>query len=1063
MGAIENAVNYLNFLGEDKPINFTLVAKMYGVDRTTLSRRYRGVTGSKEAHYDNQRLLNDHQSKKLIQWIEILCEKGLPPTPYMIANFAHEITGRNPGKNWASRWLNKHPNALVSRYSTGIDRNRKRADCAWSYALYFELISRKIEQYNLQPNQIYNMDEKGFAIGIMTSQKRVFSRRLYEKKFKQFLQDGNREWITTIACICADGTVISPALIYMAKSNNLQDSWFQDLTMQKCYFAASETGWTNSEIGYHWLEEVFEKETRSQASRGWRLLILDGHNSHVNMRFIEYCEKNRILLAIFPAHATHTLQPLDVGLFAPLATNYTKALYKFLEETQGISRLTKRDFFRLFWASWEISFTKKNINSGFKSTGLVPFNLEVVLQRFNQKSESRPSSAGSTASILLPEEWRDIRKLLRKIGGKNPSRDFKMLSNTVMELTTEVILLRLQLASAEKALLNEKRRRIRKKPLLLGLPNENEGGAIFFSPSKIQQARELQQQKEDQAKQERAKKEEKKLQQQLAKEAKEKEKQERALSCRNALGLIFTFRQAQIRQQKREERVQEAAEKQGQKLEEKLAKQADLQLQKGILATPNFPMSQTNPNSRKLKRKQSSDVDEEVIDEVIATNPSLQLVPAARILPSRTSHGSLSGQLALLFHRVDTGQWTPLGLFPLLMEVMESKQDTTIWEWVYLTTEFAGDRLRETSSVSCSNLALEPVLGQVIKSISVAEARATAAEEHMKQLKVRMELAWKVLPDLIESMGRDAATAVQSLFADFQSETELPSDDRQENKVLQTPELLEEILLDLPMLDLLHCQCVCRQWKGVIESSPRLQQALCFRPTPIGRKHSEIGLCQPDRPTNVFNPLLQEVFIEWFTASSYFNPRTRDGREHVAYIPVLRDNPERFTRPEASWRRMHFQQWALPSEETLVCFKRSAGGFPYDWISIASDSKMGDIYDRVKNLAPKPRREDLQWFYFMPPGSQLKPRFGLQSEQLVQKQWSNREFWCEKYFGMVENEKLSVEERKTRESWCEKHPRRTRREIEWLHSDLWRYIPTSRWFMSHSHFSQPFPTCVRYF
>ncbi|EED20806.1 conserved hypothetical protein [Talaromyces stipitatus ATCC 10500] len=245
MGAIEDAFNYLNFLGEDEQINFTLVAKMYGVDRTTLSRRYRGVTGSKEAHYDNQRLLNDHQSKKLIQWIEMLCEKGLPPTPYMIANFAHELTDSKPGKNWASRWLNKHPNALISRYSTGIDRNRKRAGCAWSYALYFELISRKIEQYNLQPNQIYNMDEKGFAIGIMTSQKRVFSRRLYEKKFKQFLQDGNREWITTIACICADGTVISPALIYMAKSGNLQDSWFQDLTTQRCYFAASETGWTN--------------------------------------------------------------------------------------------------------------------------------------------------------------------------------------------------------------------------------------------------------------------------------------------------------------------------------------------------------------------------------------------------------------------------------------------------------------------------------------------------------------------------------------------------------------------------------------------------------------------------------------------------------------------------------------------------------------------------------------------------------------------------------------------------------------------------------------------------
>ncbi|EED23505.1 conserved hypothetical protein [Talaromyces stipitatus ATCC 10500] len=402
----------------------------------------------------------------------------LPPTLYMIANFAHEITGRKPGKNCASRWLNKHPNALISRYSPDIDRNRKRADCAWSYALYLELINRNIEQYNLQPNQIYNMDEKGFAIGIMTSQKRVFSRRLYEKKFKQFLQDGNREWITTIACIRADGTVISPVLIYMAKS---------------------------------------------------------GHQGFI----------------------------------------------MFLEETQG-----------------------KKYQLWLQSTGLVPFSPEVVLQRFNEKSESRPSSASSTASILLPEEWRDIRKLLRKIGGKNPSKDFKMLSNTVMELTTEVILLRLQLERAEKALLNEKRRRIRKRPLLLGLPNENEGGAIFFSFSKIQQARELQQQREDQARR--------------------KEPGNTIKSFDNGLQRKLQRKKSKKRlkpvNKSEKDACKKLPKKQRQKLEEKLAKQANLQLQKDIIATTNPRKSRTNPNSRKLKRKQSSEVEEEVIDEVLATN-----------------------------------------------------------------------------------------------------------------------------------------------------------------------------------------------------------------------------------------------------------------------------------------------------------------------------------------------------------------------------------------------------------------------------------------------------------
>ena len=59
------------------------------------------------------------------------------------------------------------------------------------------------------------MDEKGFLIGILAKIKRVFSRRKYEEGgIRQMIQDGNREWITTIACIYADGSSLTPALIY---------------------------------------------------------------------------------------------------------------------------------------------------------------------------------------------------------------------------------------------------------------------------------------------------------------------------------------------------------------------------------------------------------------------------------------------------------------------------------------------------------------------------------------------------------------------------------------------------------------------------------------------------------------------------------------------------------------------------------------------------------------------------------------------------------------------------------------------------------------------------------
>lgn len=84
-------------------------------------------------------------------------------------------------------------------------------------------------------------------------------------------------------------------------------------------------------------------------------------------------------MAVYPPHSTHRLQPLDVSLFALLATYHSQELDQFLYKSQGLCSLTKRDFFRLFWAAWGKAFTISNIESGWKRTGLYHFEPSVVL------------------------------------------------------------------------------------------------------------------------------------------------------------------------------------------------------------------------------------------------------------------------------------------------------------------------------------------------------------------------------------------------------------------------------------------------------------------------------------------------------------------------------------------------------------------------------------------------------------------------------------------------------------------------------------------------------------
>jgi len=115
------------------------------------------------------------------------------------------------------------------------------------------------------------------------------------------------------------------------------------------FVSHSASGWSNEELGLAWLQQVFERHTAAKARRQWRLLILDGHASHLTPEFLEFCEAKRIMVMVYLPHSTHSLQPLDVVLFGPLSKHYTEELTQHLQRTQGLSRITKQDFSRHFW------------------------------------------------------------------------------------------------------------------------------------------------------------------------------------------------------------------------------------------------------------------------------------------------------------------------------------------------------------------------------------------------------------------------------------------------------------------------------------------------------------------------------------------------------------------------------------------------------------------------------------------------------------------------------------------------------------------------------------------
>ena len=124
-----------------------------------------------------------------------------------------------------------------------------------------------IEKYNITADNLYNWDEKGFLLGFAHALKCIMT--LDAVRAGQIMgasQDGSCEFLSLLACICADGTKLPPALIYQGESHDMLDSWLQDFNEgDEAYFASTANGWSCNDLGLQWLQKVFHPHTKDKA------------------------------------------------------------------------------------------------------------------------------------------------------------------------------------------------------------------------------------------------------------------------------------------------------------------------------------------------------------------------------------------------------------------------------------------------------------------------------------------------------------------------------------------------------------------------------------------------------------------------------------------------------------------------------------------------------------------------------------------------------------------------------------------------------------------------------
>jgi hypothetical protein len=250
-----------------------------------------------------------------------------------------------------------------------------------------------ITEKGIATEDIYNFDKTGFRIGVGSNQWIVT--REFKKKIYVALNT-NREYVTVVEAINASGFAISPMAIISGKT--IIQGWFDAFGYdQNIGIGVSESGYINDELAYEWIQH-FHRETYRKIKGRYRLLLCDGHGSHLTYEFVKFCEDHDIILYILVPHTSHFLQPLDVGVFHALKHWHNEAI--FAASYTGIGKFTRVEFLAALRSIREKTFKIQTIRHGFRLTGIVPFNPVIIL---NNMAEYRPATPLRLPSLILSD------------------------------------------------------------------------------------------------------------------------------------------------------------------------------------------------------------------------------------------------------------------------------------------------------------------------------------------------------------------------------------------------------------------------------------------------------------------------------------------------------------------------------------------------------------------------------------------------------------------------------------------------------------------------------------
>lgn len=279
-----------------------------------------------------------------------------------------------PGRAWVEGFLKRHHD-ISRRVARNISLNRASVN-EGTVERFFQNLKEEIE--GVPPENLWNYDETNLQDDPGCT--KVLVKR--GTKYPERIRNATKACTTVMMCGNANGDCLPPYVIF--KAENVYSTW-KEGGPRGTRYNRTKSGWIDHIVFQDWFVYHLLPVLRRQSGR--KVIIGDGLSSHFTVDVLKLCQEHNVTFVALPPHTSHLLQPLDVAYFRSMKGEWRKLLNEWKDTPYGrrCGTIPKEQFPKLLSKLWDnlLEKGKENLKSGFKKSGIFPFDKEPVFRRLS--------------------------------------------------------------------------------------------------------------------------------------------------------------------------------------------------------------------------------------------------------------------------------------------------------------------------------------------------------------------------------------------------------------------------------------------------------------------------------------------------------------------------------------------------------------------------------------------------------------------------------------------------------------------------------------------------------